>query len=125
MRIWRSIQEPVNEVLDYDERIDGDDKGLINAWQVGRRLAERDPDVAARARNGELPVLGVKGGVERKINVKKTGSLWYLAQWQGLRGEDLDIDIAAEVTMVCSRTGMKVLYTLDLSKLFGSKEDSE
>jgi len=125
MRIWRSIQEPVNEVLDYEKRINGDDKGLINAWQVGRRLAERDPDVAARARKGELPVLGVRGGVEREINVKKIGSLWYLAQWQGLRGEDLDIDMDAEVTMVCSRTGVKVSYTLDISKLFGSKEDSE
>lgn len=125
MRIWRSIQEPVNEVLDYDERINGDDKGLINAWQVGRRLAERDPEVAAKARNGELPVLGVKGGVERKINAEKTGSLWYLAQWQGLRGDDLDIDMDAAVTMVCSRTGMKVLYTLDINKLFSVKEVSE
>ena len=125
MRVFVPVSEPVRDILDYDERINGDDRGLINAWQVGRRLAERDPEIAARARNGELPVLGVRGGVERKIEADKVGSLWYLAQWQGLRGEDLHIDIDEEIEMVCSRTGVKVLYTLDTNKLFGSKEDSE
>lgn len=125
MRVSRSILEPIHDEQDYEKRINGDDKGLINAWQVGRKLAARDPDMAARAKNGELPVLGVKGGVERKIKADKVGSLWYLAQWQGLRGEGLDIDIDEEIEMVCSRTGVRVLYTSDTNKLFGSKEDSE
>lgn len=124
MRIYRSILEQMHDELDYEKRINGDDRGLINAWQVGRELAVRDPDIAARAKNGELPVLGVKGGVERKINADKVGSLWYLAQWQGLRGEDLDIDMDAEVEMTCSRTGVKVLYTFDIDRLFNIKEDS-
>lgn len=124
MRIYRSVLEPMHGELDYEKRINGDDKGLVNAWQVGRELAARDPDIAARAKNGELPVLGVKGGVERKINADKVGSLWYLAQWLGLRGEDLDIDTDAEVKMTCSRTGVKVLYTFDIDRLFNIKEDS-
>lgn len=125
MRIYKSISDPVVEILDYDERINGPDRGLINAWFVGRKLAERNPDLALRAKNGELPVLGVKGGVSRKIKADKTGSLWYLAQWQGLRGEDLDILLDAEVIMVCSRTGVRVSYTLDMIKLFDSADSSE
>lgn len=117
MRIYKSISEPIYDNPDYADRIDGYDKGLINAWNVGRRLAATDPDIAAKARNGELPVLGVKGGVERKIQQDKIGSLWYLATWQGLRGEDLDIDMGAEIEMVCSKTGVKVLYTFDLEEL--------
>lgn len=125
MRIYKSISDPVVEILDYDERINGPDRGLINAWFVGRKLAGRNPDLALRAKNGELPVLGVKGGVSRKIKADKTGSLWYLAQWQGLRGEDLDIMLDVDVMMVCSRTGVKVLYTLDMARLFGAENDSE
>lgn len=117
MRIYRSVSEKIYEEPSYEVRIEGIDKGLINAWNVGRRLALSNPALVIQARNGELPVLGVKGGVKRKINKDKIGSLWYLAQWQGLRGEDLDIDINSEVAMVCTRTGVKVLYTLDIEKL--------
>lgn len=48
------MSEPIYENPIYEERIEGYDKGLINAWQVGRNLAVRDPDIVARARNGEL-----------------------------------------------------------------------
>lgn len=118
MRIYRSILEPIYEDPVYATRIEGHDKGLINSWHVGRKLAISDPDLSIRAKNGELPVLAVKGGVERKINRDKTGSLWYLASWLGLRGEDLDIDLDAEFELVCSRTGVRVVFTGDVSKLF-------
>lgn len=118
MRIYRSITEPIKEINSYEERIEGADKGVINSWYVGRKLAVTNPDLCIKAKNGELPVLTVKGGVERKIKKDKTGSLWYLASWQGLRGEDLDIDLGAEVKIVCSRTGVGVTFTGDIKKLF-------
>ena len=66
---------------------------------------------------GELPPLGWKGGVERKLKAReKIGTLMYLAQWQGLRGEDLDIDTEAEPQHVCTRTGMRVIFTGDYEK---------
>jgi len=76
------------------------------------------PEVAERAENGELPPdLGWKGGVEKKIKKKeKYGTLFYLAQLQGLKGEDLDIDLSREVVLVCAKTGMKVIYTGDFNK---------
>ena len=58
-----------------------------------------------------------KGGVERKIKKKtKYGTLFYLAQWQGMRGEDLNIDLSHERELVCSKTGMKVIYTGDMEQ---------
>jgi len=63
-----------------------------------------------------LPVLGWKGGVERKLQAKKFGTLNYVAQWQGLCGEDLDVDLAEERELTCARTGMVVTYTADREK---------
>jgi len=116
-RIYRSYKEPIREGPSWSERWEGPDKGLITCWEVGRELSKREPELAERARNGELPVLGWKGGVGKKTkNRKKFGSLFYLAQWQGLRGEDLNIDLSEEVELVCSRTGMRVIYTPDIEK---------
>ena len=80
-------------------------------------MAQKDPTLSERALSGELPVLPWKGGVEKptKKNVKY-GPFFYLATWQGLRGEDLNIDMSKEVELVCSRTGMKVIYTGDVEK---------
>lgn len=114
-----SIDTPVRVDAGYDERINGNDRGLINAWEVGRKLAQRDADLVARVKNGELPPLGIKGGVEKAIKNGKIGSLWYLAKWHGLRGDDLDIDVDSEVLMTCSATGVEVLFTLDFEKLRG------
>ena len=70
-----------------------------------------------KVENNELPVLGRKGGVDKTLQKKeKFGSLNYLAQWQGLRGEDLDINLSEEVTMQCSKTGMMITYTPDPTK---------
>ena len=117
MRIYRSISEQIYEELSYEKRINGYDKVLINSWHVGRKLAIYRPELAVLAKNGELPVLTVKGGIDRAIKQDKIGSLWYLATWQGLRGEDLDVDPSGEIELVCSRTGVRVLFTLDIEKL--------
>ncbi len=116
-RIYRSYHEPKREGLSWDERWKGRDKGLITCWEVGRELSKKKPELAERTRNGELPILGWKGGVEKKIKKKvKYGTLYYLAQWQGLRGEDLDIDLSKEIELICSKTGMKVIYTDEVKK---------
>jgi hypothetical protein len=91
--------------------------GLITCWEVGRELGQKEPALVKRAMNGELPILGWKGGVEKKIKKKKKfGTLYYLAQLQGLRGEDLDIDLSEERELLCSKTGIRVIYTSDPKK---------
>jgi hypothetical protein len=116
-RINRSFKESKREGLSSDERWKGDDRGLIMCWEVGREIRNREPELAERAEKGELPVLVWKGGVEKKTKKgHKYGSLKYLAQWQGLRGEDLDIDLYQEPELTCSKTGMKVTYTDDIKK---------
>jgi hypothetical protein len=116
-RIYRSYKEPKREGLSWEERWEGDDRGLITCWEVGREIREKEPELAERAENGELPVLGWKGGVEKKTKKReKYGTLRYLAAWQGLRGEDLDIDLSQEPELICSKTGMKVIFTGDAKK---------
>lgn len=116
-RIHRSCRESIRKNLTREERWEGDDKGLIGCWELGRELREKNPELAERAENGELPVLVWKGGVAKKIKKKgKYGSLYYLAEWQGLRGEDLNIDLSEETEIICSKTGMKVIYTSDVEK---------
>jgi hypothetical protein len=116
-KIFRSNLEPIRAGLSWDETWRGSYKGLIKCWEVGRELRDKQPELAKRAENGELPVLGWKGGVAEKIQKdEKYGTFNYLAQWQGLRGEDLDIDLSEEKTLVCSRTGMRIIYTSDRVK---------
>jgi len=116
-RIYRSCQQPIRENPSFYERWRCPDRGLITCWEVGRAKGIDDPELAKRAKNGELPVLGWKGGVDRVLEKKeKYGSLNYLAQWQGLRGDDLDIDLSEEIEIVCSKTGMKVIFTGDTTK---------
>ena len=117
-RIFCSINEPIRKNPSFDERLREPDKGLIISWEVGRKLRKGKPESAEKAEKGELPKLGYKGGIDKKIQLKeKYGSLNYLAQWQGLRGEDLDIDLTEEKKIICSRTDIKVIFTADLSKL--------
>lgn len=116
-RIYRSCQEPKREGLSWEEHWEGDDRGLITCWEIGREMRVKEPELAMQAEAGALPVLCWKGGIERKIaQSKKYGTLQYLAQWQGLRGEDLDIDLSEERELICSNTGMKVIFTGDVSK---------
>lgn len=147
MRLQHRVRDYDSRDLDlpYAERIDGPDSGVINSWRVGvsKRLAlqqmfvgverkdaaavermERALGVAAlhwKAEDGELPVLPTRGGVERPLKVKfKIGALHYLAMWHGLRGEDLDLDTDDEPALVCSRHGVRVVFTLDYRKLSGA-----
>ena len=121
-RIYRSYHEPKREGLSWEEYWKGPDNGLITCWEVGREIGQKDPEMAERAKSGELPVLGWKGGVEKKTKKnEKYGTLYYLAQWQGLRGEDLNIDLSEEIELICSKTGMKVIYTGDVKK-YGNAE---
>ena len=116
-RVFRSISESIRMNPSYDERWNGDDKGLITCWEVGRKKRESEPSLVEKVENNELPVLGWKGGVDKTLQKKeKFGSLNYLAQWQGLRGEDLNISLSEELAMQCSKTGMMITYTPDLSK---------
>lgn len=120
-RIYRSYKTQKREGLSWEERWKGDDRGLITCWEVGREIREKEPELAKRAENGELPVLGWKGGTDRKIkNNEKYGPLYYLAQWQGLRGEDLDINLSQEPELICTKTGTKVIYTSDFKKYSNS-----
>jgi hypothetical protein len=70
-----------------------------------------EPELAARADEGELVMLIWKGGVEEKLKIeKKPGTLKYLATWLGLRGEDLDIELEEQRVVVCSKTGQAVIF---------------
>lgn len=107
---------PLDE--NFATRIEGPDKGVINAWITGLAKRADSPELAAKAAAGELPVLPFRGGVETAIKTKtKVGHLLYVAMWQGLRGEDLYIDTESEISMTCTRTGVPVLYTMDFEKL--------
>lgn len=111
-RIHRSKHEPIREGLTWEELWLGADSGLIWCWERGRQKRTDEPELAARAERGELPLLAWKGGVEKPRQDKKplTGTLEYLAVWQGLRGQDLDIDRSQRVTLVCTATGQAVEY---------------
>jgi len=70
-----------------------------------------------RAMQGELVMDNWKGGVEKKLKIEiKRGTLKYLATWQGMRGEDLDIDLEGERIIVCTKTGQAVSYSAKLVK---------
>ena len=103
--------------LPWNDRWEGPDDGLIACWERGRQKSLEDPALAQQARQGELVVLPWKGGVETKLKTKqKFGSLFYLAMWQGLRGDSLDISTNNEVTLTCTRTEMQVVCTSDTAK---------
>lgn len=117
MKMHRSFSEPTRENVTWEERWSGLDGGLIACWERGREKRLEEPYLASQARDGQLVVLPWKGGVEKAIKKKqKFGTLFYLAMWQGLRGEDLNIDPAEEVTLVCTATAMTVVFTNDSAK---------
>ena len=110
-RVYRSVDQPIREGLSWTERWLGPDDGLIWCWERGRQERLEHPDLAARAEKGELVPRDWKGGVREKLKIeRKRGSLQYLATWQGLRGEDLDIEVGGERTIVCIKTEQAVLF---------------
>ena len=117
MKLQRSTSEPIRTNATWEERWNDDDQGLIACWERGREKSREDPALAAQARDGQLVVLPWKGGVERTIKKKqKFGTLSYLAMWQGLRNEDLNIDAQEEISFTCTATGMAVVFTSDPAK---------
>jgi hypothetical protein len=118
-RIQRAATKPIRAGLKWEQLWENSDGGLIAAWERGRSKAgEADGvDLANRAMAGELIVLPWKGGTTQMVKSGKVGSLLYLAMWQGLRGEDLDIWTDRETTKVCSATGTNVTFSPDLQKV--------
>jgi hypothetical protein len=117
MKLHRSINEPLRDNATWEELWSGEDQGLVACWERGREKSLEDIVLANQALAGQLVVLPWKGGVEKAIKLKqKYGSLRYFAMLQGLRGEDLDLDIEREVVRVCSITNMTVIFTNDITK---------
>ena len=117
MRIARRKPEPSHNELPWKERWEGPDGGLIACWERGREKATEDAALAAAAISGELVILPWKGSVDRPTKAgQKFGSLFYLAMWHGVRGAPLEIDMDADVTLTCARTGMAVTFTADQAK---------
>ena len=101
----RSINEPIREGLSTRELWHAEDFGLIHCWERGRQLQKEKPELAEQAHAGRLPVLWWQGGVVKKLknNQPKKGTLWYLAVWQGLRNQDLEIDTESGAVLTCTR----------------------
>jgi hypothetical protein len=117
-KIFRNFSEPDRENITWKETWEQEDKGLIKNYEVGRALGIKNPELVEKAKNGELPVLGYKGGVEKAlIKKEKIGALNYIAKWQALRGENLDIDLDKEIVLTCTKTDITVTFTMDLEKL--------
>lgn len=96
----------------------GEDSGLIQAWEIGRRQAKKRLSVTDRARLGELPASDLfQGGYDKRLaEAIQYGSLHYYCMWLGWRGQNLEIDTDHEYPMVCSKTRMGVVYTLSSDK---------
>jgi hypothetical protein len=120
-KLFRSADSAPHDFASRDERWHGADEGLIGCWERGRVVRLEQPDLASRAMKGELVTLSWKGGTEnigadeegdekKAKSQKRYGNLNYLATWQGLRGENLDIELDAEVVIVCSRTKRSVIF---------------
>jgi len=118
VNLYRNVDEPDRTGLIWEEIWQGPDRGLIRSWEIGRHKARIEADLAALCKDGELPQLAWKGGVTRTLKkLTRWGSHHYLAQWQGLRGEPLNLDTENEQTVICARTGMIVTFTSDAGKL--------
>lgn len=121
--LHRSIAKPIRENLTWPERWQGPDGGLVFSWERGREMRVERSELAGAAARGELISLAWKGGVQErpegaappkkpsKAKPKpKEGTLYYLATWQGLRGEDLDIDVDGERIIECAKTKQVVAF---------------
>lgn len=122
MLIRRYIGEPCRGDLPWVERWEGPDGGLIACWERGRAKRNEDPELAQRASAGELVVLPWRGGVDKAVKGDKYGTLNYLAMYQGLRGESLDIDTDKVVVRQCEKTKVVVIFNIDASKYAEAEE---
>ena len=118
MRIECDVSDPPALGASFEELWCGPDQGLICCWLRGLEKAKENPELALKAKNGELPVLSWKGGVEKKLQSGvKVGSINYVATWQGLRGDNLNVDPDVEREIECSRTRVKVTFTSSIERL--------
>lgn len=117
MKIARHISEPLRQGMSTGELWANIDDGLIACWERGREKSIEDPELAINARDGQLVPLPWKGGIEKAIkSPTKIGTLRYLAMWQGLRGDSLDIETADEPKLRCSKFNVTVTFTNDPAK---------
>jgi hypothetical protein len=113
----RAITEPIRTGLSWQQTWEGPDRGLIRCWERGREMRDEQPQLAEQAERGELPLLPWRGGIEGQPAMKwKYGARQYLAMWQGLRGEDLNVRLDEETDVTCTRAGVRVRFTDDTSK---------
>ena len=117
MVVHRSIDQAIRSGLTWAETWQRDDRGIIFCWERGREMRVERPELASRADNGELVTLPWKGGTEDLPNPKegkkepvRYGSLNYLAMWQGLRNEDLNVSLTAETHIKCSKSQRDVTF---------------
>lgn len=114
---------PDRSAVSWNERWMGADDGLITSWLAGIKLSASRPDIATKAKANELPVLPWKGGVEKALKSgAKWGHLRYVAMWQGLRGDDLSIQMDQEFGITCTRTNVTTTFTRDMAKLSFAEE---
>jgi hypothetical protein len=105
----------------WEQRWEGPDGGLRACWQAGQDLRDRRPDLAQAVKQGQLPELPWKGGVAPGLKARrKWGSPYYLAMWQGLRGDPLTATHETDVALTCSATGVTVTYTSDSTRWAGT-----
>lgn len=128
-----TIDTPLREDITREEKWFHDDQGLIFCWENGRRMAAENDTLRQKALSGELVYTGLKGGIDPAVNPKdkkRYGSYHYLAELQGLLGEDLDVDTEVITDRTCTRTNVTVEFTYDIKMLIGkrvsdSKENTE
>lgn len=103
-RITLSADTPIRDIqkLTTYELWTGPDEGLRICWESGRIKAQEVPELAAKAIRNELPEL-----------CWERGTPYYLAYWQGLRGDDLSVDIDEEFELVCSQSKRTFAFVRD------------
>lgn len=140
-----AIETPIRKNKNPNKLWREEDKGIIKAWELGREWAVLYPEKSLSAKHGILLELKrkqgeslddntktkhvrlFKGGFDERLKSEpyKYGSLHYYAMWLGLRGDDLTIDLEKEYPLVCSKTKMGVVYTLDSKKYLSTKINSK
>ena len=99
--------------------------------KLGRELRESNPELGSRAEKGELPALNWPGGADTlPPPSRQFGSLYYLAQWQGLRGEpwhgltgsNKNMSTTRPVGIKCAASGMVSVFTKDARKYLNKDE---
>ncbi|MDB4563975.1 hypothetical protein N9084_01570 [Flavobacteriales bacterium] len=122
MRISVPISSELRSESTPDVLWRGEDKGLMQAWEIGRRQSSDQSDVAKRAKQDELPASTIfQGGQDERLTTPvQFGSLHYYCMWLGWRGQDLEVDTDQEYPLVCSRTKMGVVFTIDSKKFLTS-----